>query len=409
MSSIAMAIPKLSQDVEVSPFDTKSYLVKHTALNYQLKVSETTMQMLRLVNGDRSVEDITRILSEQYGRELDVSLVYDQLFTGKLAACGIINTGKNIEPKKADEYVWLKFTIFKAENIAGLSRVFSFFFSPPVFYSLFVIALAYIVTVMITAGDLQTIFDRIIKPENILSFYTLSLVAMFFHEMGHISACKKFGVKHGDIGFGFYLLMPVFYADVSNAWTLSKGKRFIIDMAGVYMELLFYTVVTSLYFVTASTFFLQLTFLRLISTIINLNPFLRFDGYWALSDLINVPNLRSNSNKRLNETIRWIFGRTDFPLKRSIDYFLSLYAAISWGIVIIFLAAILYVNPYSIIYFPSRFYEFLVNIIYGVSPIDGTLLRYFINNFSAPLTFYFLFIRWAYLRIKNDILPKINA
>jgi putative peptide zinc metalloprotease protein len=59
-------------------------------------------------------------------------------------------------------------------------------------------------------------------------------------------------MKAGSIGFGFYLLIPVFYADVSNAWSLSPGKRIIINIAGMYFQLLLSCLLVLIYFITAN-------------------------------------------------------------------------------------------------------------------------------------------------------------
>ena len=409
MNDIATIVPRLSDRIEASSFDNNSYLIMHTTLNYQVRVNKATMEMLNLADGKRNIAEIAQILSNQFDVKLDANMVYQKLFAGKLMSCGIIDTDKQIETKKADQYIWLKFIIFRADRIAGLTKIFSALFKPVVFYTLFFLSIVYLTTVLIVFDDLQTIFDRFIQPENIVVFYILTLVSLFFHEMGHASACRKFNAAHGGIGFGFYLFMPVFFADVSNAWGLSKHKRFIIDMAGVYMELLFYSIIATSFFFLRDTFLLQLIFLRLIGTLVNLNPFLRFDGYWALSDLISVPNLRTNSNIKLRDTLKWVFRKIDFPLRKSVDYFLIIYAAVSWVIIILFLGTVLFFNPESIIYFPVRFYEFIVNIILGLSEFNGALLRYFINNFSIPITFYFLFARWLYNRLKLNVLPKVNT
>jgi hypothetical protein len=130
-------IPRLSNNIEVSVFDADSYLVKHTQLDYRLKISHSTMQMLSLVDGHRSIEEIAQALSDKLQKKLDVATAYHKLCTGDLANCGIVVTTRKIEPKKADGYIWLKFIILKARNIEWLARALSILFKPSVFYFLF--------------------------------------------------------------------------------------------------------------------------------------------------------------------------------------------------------------------------------------------------------------------------------
>ncbi len=359
------------------------------------------MEMLNLVNGHRTIGEITEELSSILNTWIPSSTVYDRLYKGNLADCGIIETNKTVSPKKTDEYIWARFTIFKPDQIAGLTRLLSYLFQPNIFYALFSFCVLYLISVFVIFNDFKTVVDRFVQPGNILIFYVIMLVSVFFHEIGHASACRSFGAKHGNIGFGFYLVLPVFYTGVSDAWRLSRNQRFIVDMAGIYMELLLYVTITSVFFITHNTFFLQLIFIRLIGTLVNFNPLLRYDGYWALSDLINVPNLRSNSNKKLKASINWILGKSDFPLTNSIDYFLALYAIVSLSFVIIFLITILYFQTGSIIYFPFNLYEFVTQTLANFANLNLQTLKAFFYNFSLPFLFYFMLSRWIFQRFKS--------
>lgn len=407
----SLTIPKLSNNIEVSVFDADSYLVKHTELDYRLKISHSTMQMLNLIDGHRSIEEIAKALSDKLGRKLDVTTIYNKLYAGDLANCGIVETNRKIEPKKADGYIWLKFIILKAKSIEWLAGTSAILFKPPVFYPLFSVMLICLSTVLLFFLEVQTIFDRFASLENLLVFYAILLVSVFLHEMGHASACKRFGAKHGDLGFGFYLIFPVFYADVSDSWRLSSKQRIIIDLAGIYMELILYTGIAIIFFITRNAFLIQLIFLRLLGTITNLNPFLRFDGYWALSDSMNVPNLKGNSDKRLKATLQWLFGNTDFPLKNKLDHFLTAYAFASWCLVIFFIGASFFFNFYSIIYFPINFYQFLYSTLGNWEKIDGSTLKAFFYSFTFPLMFYFILCSWLYkiiLFLKQRVIKKIK-
>jgi len=406
-----LTIPRLSNNIELSVFDADSYLVNHTQLDYRLKISHSTMQMLSLVDGHRNIEEIAQALSAKIERKLDSATIYNRLYLGDLANCGIVETNRKIEPKKADGYIWFKYIILKAKSIDWLAGILSILFKPSVFYFLFSATLTYLIIVLIYFTEAQTIFDRFADLKNLLVFYSILVVSVFLHEMGHASACKRFGAKHGDLGFGFYLIFPVFYADVSDSWRLLRKQRIIIDLAGIYMELILYTGISLLFFITRNTFLIQLIFLRLLGTITNLNPFLRFDGYWALSDLINVPNLKGNSDKKLKATLKWLSGSTDFPLKNTLDYFMTAYASVSWWFVIVFIGAALLFNFHSIVYFPINFYQFLYSIFGHWGKIDGNTIKTFVYSFALPFMFYFILCSWLYkmaLFFRQRVVQKIQ-
>ena len=122
------------------------------------------------------------------------------------------------------------------------------------------------------------------------------LLSSLFHEIGHASACCYFGEKAKSIGLGLYLNFPVFYTDVSDIWKLSRGKRMVVNFAGTYFQLIFLIPCIAIYLLTGNQIVKYLIYTINLNFIFILNPFFRFDGYWIMSDLIGIPNLRGKSN-----------------------------------------------------------------------------------------------------------------
>lgn len=124
------------------------------------------------------------------------------------------------------------------------------------------------------------------------------VVVKALHELGHAYVAKRYGCKVSTIGVAFMLLTPLLYTDVSDAWRLrDRRKRLMIDSAGVTVEL-----VVAAYATVAWAFlpegpmksvaFMLATAGWLLSLAINLNPFMRFDGYYILSEICGVENLQ---------------------------------------------------------------------------------------------------------------------
>lgn len=120
----------------------------------------------------------------------------------------------------------------------------------------------------------------------------MRVISSLFHELGHASACQFYNIRHGGIGFGLYLNFPVFYTDVSNTWTLPRKKRCIVNVAGVYFQILLLIPLLIIYFYTQNDILKYVTIMTNINFIITLNPFFKFDGYWLMTDLLGVANLR---------------------------------------------------------------------------------------------------------------------
>ncbi len=73
---------------------------------------------------------------------------------------------------------------------------------------------------------------------DLIFFFIISLITGIFHEFGHVTATEYYGAKQGGIGFGFYLLSPVYFADVTDIWKLKPKQRIIVNVSGVYFEII---------------------------------------------------------------------------------------------------------------------------------------------------------------------------
>ncbi|MEO0500294.1 MAG: hypothetical protein AAF205_07030 [Pseudomonadota bacterium] len=135
-----------------------------------------------------------------------------------------------------------------------------------------------------------------------LAIYGVALfIVKALHECGHAYAAVRFGARVPAMGVAIILLLPLLYTDTTGLWRVkSRRHRLIVDGAGVGMELLVAGVATFLWaflpdgFLRSAAFVLATTG-WLLSLAINLNPFMRFDGYYLLSDAAGVPNLQDRS------------------------------------------------------------------------------------------------------------------
>jgi putative peptide zinc metalloprotease protein len=121
------------------------------------------------------------------------------------------------------------------------------------------------------------------------------------HELGHAYTATRFGVRVPTMGISLLIMMPVLYTDTTAAWRLtSRKQRMMIDCAGVGAELMVASICTLLWsFVPdgslRSGLFVLATTSWIASLAINLSPFMRYDGYYVLSDALGVPNLQPRS------------------------------------------------------------------------------------------------------------------
>ena len=154
-----------------------------------------------------------------------------------------------------------------------------------------------------------------------LIYYGLTLiVAKCFHELGHAYTARHFGVRVPTIGVGLLVLMPVMYTDTSDAWKLTDNrKRMLINAAGFLAELsLAILALLAWSFLPdgalRSVAFLVATTTSAMSLLINFNPFMRWDGYYLLSDWLEVDNLQPRAFALARWKLREVlFGFGDPP------------------------------------------------------------------------------------------------
>jgi putative peptide zinc metalloprotease protein len=165
------------------------------------------------------------------------------------------------------------------------------------------------------ASELRRVFD----PGMWLILIAMWCVAKILHETGHAVAARHHGVRVGKIGIMFFFLAPLAYVDVTDAWKLtSRWKRVQIALAGVYLELAAAAMAAWAWWLLpdgamkhlAAQFFL---IAGPASLLVNANPLLRLDGYYVLSDLTEIPNLRMHGRNQLAAELEWRFFRIPKP------------------------------------------------------------------------------------------------
>ena len=172
-------------------------------------------------------------------------------------------------------------------------------------------------------------------------YYFISLVFVkSFHELGHAFTAKRYGCKVATMGVAFLVLFPVLYTDTTDSWKLkSKYQRLKIVIAGMKVEIYLALLATFLWSFTPegilkSILFTIATTSWISSLLINISPFLRFDGYYALSDLSDSKNLQPRSFAMARWFIRKnILGLEEVKpeiLSKSKENFFIIYAIFTW-------------------------------------------------------------------------------
>ncbi|MBO8132197.1 MAG: hypothetical protein H0Z29_11950 [Candidatus Marinimicrobia bacterium] len=312
--------------------DSPRYLIVTPDRRY-FEISYSVKRVVDFIDGRRRVLDIVEELN-YLGFSfslLDLINVFERF----LIPYGIViidgerlNEAKGVKTTGVS-YLRMKKNFISYNHVYLILRVFSNFFRLNI--CMFILA-----AILLSHMHLYTSYQQpVLQLSNTLDVIALCVILVFstfFHELGHLSAATHFGVKSGSIGLGLYLVFPVFYSDISDIWKLNRHKRIVIDVAGVYFNLIFVVCLYLFYMCFKYDVIILAIYLIDYKTVISLNPFFRFDGYWILSDATGITNMRRKSQllickllpRGLQDRVGCDFTTSDLSPKNKI--FLVLYA-----------------------------------------------------------------------------------
>ncbi|WP_417380039.1 site-2 protease family protein [Gimesia sp.] len=206
-------------------------------------------------------------------------------------------------------------------------------------------------------------FATFFEARNLLLLACSLALVKIVHELGHALACKHLGGECRELGVMLLAFIPCLYVNVSDAWTMrDKWHRIIVSSAGIFVELVISAVCVFLWWFSFPGLFhslcLNIVVVCSVNTLLlNGNPLLRYDGYYILLDLLEVPNLRQRAQTVVSNRLHhWFFGhKAETLLKepRRLRRFLFTYGIASaiyrWFIVFAILTVCYYVlEPYGL-------------------------------------------------------------
>jgi len=157
-------------------------------------------------------------------------------------------------------------------------------------------------------------FDGLRSLSAIPVFLAVIFVVISAHEFAHGLTCKYFGGEVREMGFLLIYFQPALYCNVSDAWLFpEKSKRLWIGFAGPFFELFLWSLATLAWRVSeVGTWINYVALIVMISsgikTLFNFNPLIKLDGYYLLSDYLDIPNLRRKSFRYIGDRIKKLCG-----------------------------------------------------------------------------------------------------
>ena len=271
----------------------------------RLVVSGIVHRILQSMHTPVSQADLFARLRDQGWADAQLATLQPVLFEHAtrrrvLVAADDTDTRAPAQPRKP-AYMTVMVQFLSPRLVNLLARPLSALFSRVGIITLITASLAGLV--MLLHALSQPLLFNAPTSADILAGIGIGIAVLLVHELGHAAAAWRAGARNVSVGAGWYVLFPVAYADLSEIWRYPARQRALIDIAGVLLQSAMVLVLMGGYVATGHALLLASATAASLSTLWNLNPLLRLDGYWLLSDLIGSSNLRGDALDALKH--RW--------------------------------------------------------------------------------------------------------
>ncbi len=302
--------------------DKIHYILTDTYSQKYFQVSPEAYAFLARLSPRRSVDEIWRYIITEYPEQApgqdEVAQVLSQLHHANLLYHQSLPDGGGIfdrERKKRRREFQGKLLTFLFIRIplwnpnAWLNRVrplARLIFSLPLGLIWLGMVLYAALAVLENSSELVRQSQGILAMGNLPLLYLCLAGLKICHEMAHSLACKRFGGDVHSLGVMFLVFMPLPYMDATSSWSFRERKqRVLVSSAGMIAELFLAAVAAVIWTITGEGLINSLAFNVMVvgsvsSLLFNGNPLLRFDAYYILSDLVDIPNLAQKATRQWN-------------------------------------------------------------------------------------------------------------
>jgi putative peptide zinc metalloprotease protein len=274
-------------------FAEQQWLVQRGPTFVQL--SELLYRVLEQVDGRRTLEEIAALARETTGRPVSANnvrlLIAARLLPlGLVVPVGGVAQGAQAATARSPLAVTLKLGFMPPGWVEVVARVLQVFFWPPLLIPILLLVAVSQAWLYFVHGAFAPFAATLQQPLLLTGIEIFIFVSAVFHEFGHASALRYGGGRARGIGFGLYFIFTAFYTDCTDSYRLGRWARLRTDLGGVYFDLITTLGLTLAYLATRQEVLLAAVILLDLEILEQIDPIGRYDGYWALADLIGVPD-----------------------------------------------------------------------------------------------------------------------
>jgi putative peptide zinc metalloprotease protein len=238
-----------------------------------------------------------------------------------------------------------RFSVYDPDRLfARMARPIAWIWTRTSLWISVVIVALGILTFWMNAGRIHPTMQNFFAFNNLVLIWVTTIIIKSIHELGHGLTCKHFGGEVHEVGVMLLVFTPYFFVNVSDSWVMPERRhRILISAAGIYVELVIAALATFAWAVVqpggVQDFLFNVMVIASFSTLVfNANPLMRFDGYYILTDLIEIPNLQGKSRALVGNQFKSLLfgGNADdpvlsrMPLPKKRFWLFYIYAVLSW-------------------------------------------------------------------------------
>ena len=318
------ALPRLRADLIFSRHgDGEAVIVKDPVSSEFFRLGRAEWFIAQQLDGSTDLDEVRRRAQTQFGASLPDGML--EHFVADLEHRGLLERpGRSISSRRGRRIrgSWLHLRILLLDPTALLDRLQRR--TRWCFTRGFLIASATIIvlaaaTLASNWAAFSADLPGLLQPASLPVVGLMLFLLVALHEFGHGLTCRHFGGEVREMGVLFMYFAPALYCNVSDAWLFTdKRKRMWVGFAGPYFELLVWALAVLAWRVTDPA--TGINYLALIvvagsglKTLFNFNPLIKLDGYYLLSDYLDLPNLRAKSFRYVGDALKLITGWGDGP------------------------------------------------------------------------------------------------
>ena len=338
MSATETMLPARLPELVLRSLDNEGrYVAKNPKNGVYLEIGEPEFFLLSQLDGQKSGRTVRRAYQEKFTDVLTREDLNE--FIGLVRHQGLLVDEKAAAPQKRknQSILFCRYSLFDPDRMLNwLAPRLSFVWTRAflVLSTLTIVAAA--LMVWTNRFELVTAFDRNVGWQMFALAWVVIILSTFCHEFAHGLTLKRYGGECHEIGALLLFFTPCFYCDVSDAWLIrEKSKRLWVTFAGAYCDLCIWAATAFVWRITMQDTLVNYLAWVVLSVVggrilFNFNPFMKLDGYYLLSDLLEVPNLRSRAKAHWMGYIRWALWGAQRPAPQPRGRLLLTFGMYTW-------------------------------------------------------------------------------